>query len=152
MSGRSGPARASEGARSSKASSGPSEAPRTEFAKLIERLREVPGAAEPVREGFGERPLYAGRKMFAHLEDSGALVFRLPADRVESLVAEGVGNRWGVAEGTFLKGYLAVPLRKSAEWFGLAQGGADLHDGQEQARGCPEAVEGLSRAAPVGER
>jgi hypothetical protein len=94
---------------------------RREFQKLIERLRAVPGAPDPVRDGFGDRSLFIGAKMFAHLEDSGALVLRLPPERAAELIAQGVGSGWGVTEGTELKGYLAVGARSSSRWFALAQ-------------------------------
>jgi hypothetical protein len=94
---------------------------KVEFDRLIARLRKVRGLPDPVRKGFGTRALFVETKMFAHLDDDGNLVFRLPADRSDALIVAGTGTGWGVRAGQSLRGYLSVPVSRSDEWFALSR-------------------------------
>ena len=70
------------------------EATRARFAKLATRLAEGDETKLAHREGFGTGSLFVGKKMFAVLDASGALVLKLPPPRVQELIAAGVGAPW----------------------------------------------------------
>jgi hypothetical protein len=59
--------------------------------------------------------------MFARLDGDGSLVLKLPSERVNVLIGQGVGQRWGVAEGQFLKEYVRIDHRQRARWLTLAK-------------------------------
>jgi hypothetical protein len=59
------------------------------FAKLATQLAEKDDSKSPHREGFGTGSLFVGRKMFGVLDESGALVLKLPPARVQALIAWG---------------------------------------------------------------
>jgi hypothetical protein len=92
-----------------------------EFDRLVAKLRKVRGGTDPVRKGFGTRALFVESKMFAHLDDDGNLVFRLPAERSEALILAGTGTAWGLRAGQSLRGYLSVPHSRSEAWFELSR-------------------------------
>jgi hypothetical protein len=97
------------------------EASRKRFAQLADQFAASDGAASPYRRGFGTGSLFVGKKMFAVLDVSGALVLKLPAPRVQELIAAGVGAPWHPGTGKPLKEYVAIPVERHAKWFRLAK-------------------------------
>lgn len=97
------------------------DAARKRFAKLAEELGEFPGKGSPVRDGFGTGSLFVGKKMFAVLDGSGALVVKLPPTRVSELIEEGVGAGWHPGNGAPLKEYLSIPGSRAGRWLPLAR-------------------------------
>jgi len=73
------------------------------------------------RAGFGTGAMFVGQKMFAVLDASGALVVKLPAERVQELIASGVGAPWHPGTGRPLKEYVAVGVAHQGKWLGLAK-------------------------------
>ncbi|MCI4346972.1 MAG: hypothetical protein L3K07_09525 [Thermoplasmata archaeon] len=91
------------------------------FAKLASQLAEGSGQATALRQGFGTGSLFVGRKMFAVLDGSGALVLKLPPTRVLQVIADGTGSGWHPGAGAPLKEYVAIPLAEQKRWLALAK-------------------------------
>jgi hypothetical protein len=91
------------------------------FAKLAKQLAEVTGQSTAHREGFGTGSLFVGRKMFAVLDKSGALILKLPAERVAQLIKEGHGSGWHPGTGKPLKEYISLPAAEQRRWLALAK-------------------------------
>ena len=72
------------------------------------------------KRGFGRDSLTVGGRIFA-LPDGPALVLKLPAARVEALVAEGTGLRWDGHRARALREWVAVPPAAGAHWLPLAE-------------------------------
>jgi hypothetical protein len=99
-------------------------------AKLLAALSDDPKLARVVREfektrstgtgrKFGSNALKANGKLFA-LFTQGTLVVKLPNDRVDALVAEGVGTHFDPGHGRLMKGWLTV-VSPRASWIELAR-------------------------------
>jgi hypothetical protein len=91
------------------------------FASLAKKLAEGSSSKLPHREGFGTGSLFVGKKMFAVLDGSGALVLKLPPERVQDLIADGVGAPWHPGTGKPLKEYVAIGVDHHARWLALAR-------------------------------
>jgi hypothetical protein len=59
--------------------------------------------------------------MFAVLDQSGALVLKLSPDRVQALIASGVGSPWHPGHGKPLKEYVSIGVAEQSEWLKLAK-------------------------------
>jgi hypothetical protein len=77
------------------------------------------GNERGARRGFGSTSLKTGGKMFAMLAKD-RLVVKLPARRVEELVAEGVGEGFDPGHGRIQKEWLSVRGDDPGEWHVLA--------------------------------
>ena len=73
---------------------------------------------------FGATGLHVNTKCFA-MEYKGELVVKLPAARVDALVAEGVAERFDPGHGRRMKEWAAVPAVHSGRWPALS---AEAHD------------------------
>jgi hypothetical protein len=71
------------------------------------------------RRSFGSTSLKAGGRIFAMLVANG-LVVKLPAKRVDELVADGRGRRFDPGHGRIQKGWLAVSAQSPSDWLALA--------------------------------
>jgi hypothetical protein len=91
------------------------------FAKLARQMAGGDGAPLPHREGKGTGSMFVGKKMFAVLDKSGALVLKLPPARVQELIAAAVGAPWHPGTGKPLKEYIAVAADQHAKWLSLAR-------------------------------
>jgi hypothetical protein len=100
-------------------------AARARFAKLAEDLADGDDSKLAFRAGFGTGSLFVGRKMFAVLDETGALVLKLPPARVAALIATGAGAPWHPGTGTPLKEYVSIPFAPQARWLGLAKESRD---------------------------
>lgn len=99
----------------------PAEPARTRFAEIAAQIAAADGSISAHRKGFGTRSMFVGKKMFAVYDTSGELVVKLPPERVQELIAEGVGHGWHPGGGTPLKEYLAVPFAHEKKWTKLAR-------------------------------
>jgi hypothetical protein len=83
------------------------------FAALVDALAGEPGVTPPDTDGprrFGSRALKLGDTAFAMVV-RGALVLKLPEERVTALLADGTGSPFG-----------KQPDRPYREWVALADG------------------------------
>jgi hypothetical protein len=77
------------------------------------------GNADGPKRAFGANSLKTNEKIFAMLV-KGRLVVKLPAKRVEELVAQDVGERFDPGHGRIQKEWLAVRGDEPARWQALA--------------------------------
>ena len=73
------------------------------------------------KKGFGSSALCVGGKIFAMIDSKGEFVVKLPRERVDALVALGVGARFEPARGRVMKEWLAVDPASNEEWLSLAR-------------------------------
>lgn len=97
--------------------------PAERFAALVEELAGSPGVVAPGdsgSRGFGSSALKVGGAIFAMLSHD-RLVVKLPAGRVATLIAEGVGQPFDAGKGTPMKEWLAVAVDDDDTWLALAR-------------------------------
>ena len=96
--------------------------PEARFAKLVTSLKSNPkvslGASN---KGFGSSALCVGEKIFAMISSKGGFVVKLPRNRVDELVASGVGSRFEPARGRVMKEWLVVATASDKDWSSLAR-------------------------------
>lgn len=92
------------------------------FAVVVEALTADPRARLAAKgKGFGTGALQTGKKLFALVSSRGEYVVKLPAQRVEALVAEGVGHRFDPGMGRLMREWLAVDPAWPGDWTALAR-------------------------------
>jgi hypothetical protein len=94
---------------------------RTRFEKLANEMATSGPETPAFREGFGTGSLFVGKKMYAVLDESGALVLKLSPARVQELIARSVGAPWHPGTGKPLKEYVAIGVDQHAQWLPLAK-------------------------------
>lgn len=72
-------------------------------------------------KGFGSSGLRVRGKIFAMLSSGQQLVAKLPADRVDALLASGDGERYDPGHGRLMKEWVALKPSSSMEWLPLAR-------------------------------
>jgi len=75
--------------------------------------------------GFGRSALQFRGKIFA-MHVRGALVLKLPADRVEALVRAGEGGYFDANKGTPMREWLSLDPRSALPWLPLATEALDF--------------------------
>ena len=90
-------------------------------AAMLERTEAThgSGAAAGARRSFGSTSLKANGRIFAMLVKD-RLVVKLPARRVEELVAEGAGERFDPGHGRPQREWLSVASSSWDDWLALA--------------------------------
>ena len=111
-------------AQTSETTAGPTDLPAA-FARLAETLRREggvdPAEPEPARRKFGAGALKVRGKIFA-MPAHGTLVLKLPANRVDALVAAGLGTRFDLGHGRVMKEWVALSASaKEDRWLALAR-------------------------------
>lgn len=95
--------------------------PARRFELLVEDLLETPGV-EPPRpgSGFGSSAVRVHKRIFVMLV-RGALVVKLPKERVDALVADHAGVRFDANKGTPMKEWLSLDPDSTLPWLPLAR-------------------------------
>jgi hypothetical protein len=93
------------------------------FAAVVAALSGEPGVSVGQRgkKGFGSSALQVNGKIFAMVSSEGALVLKLPRQRVEELEARGVGQRFDPGHGRLMKEWLALHHPATGECLSLAR-------------------------------
>jgi hypothetical protein len=101
--------------------------PEQRYAAVVEALREAPGVTQgaPGR-GFGASALKVHGKIFAMLTSRRQFVVKIPRERVDGLIAAGVGERFDPGHGRIMKEWLALEPESSADWLALAREALDF--------------------------
>lgn len=89
------------------------------LATTLEQEGAVDVASRAPRPGFGSEALKVGGKIFA-MPVEGALVVKLPAERVAALVESGVGSRFDPGHGRLMREWVVIRDAK-VDWLGLAR-------------------------------
>jgi hypothetical protein len=95
--------------------------PDDRYADLVDELMGAEGV-EPPRggAGFGRSALKYHNKIFAMFV-RGRLVLKLPAGRVDELIAGGAGVRFDANKGTPMKEWFSLDPDEERDWSALAQ-------------------------------
>lgn len=88
------------------------------FEQIASRLRKHPGVTES--RMFDARVLKVQARVFAMLV-KGALVVKLPPERVSRLLAEGRGQPFDPGHGRIMKGWITIPVERRGTWAALAE-------------------------------
>ena len=89
------------------------------FARLTDRYVSQPGVTTGT--GFGSTAgLRIGGRIFAMFMDE-SLVVKLPADRVQSLIATGQGAPFGTRKGSPMREWVAVAWSEGGDWDRIAE-------------------------------
>jgi hypothetical protein len=88
----------------------------------FERVLARHGAAGPAprSRGFGSAALKIDGKIFASLASGDRLLLKLPAARVDALIAEGIGERFSTGTGRPKREWVTVSLAHAARWVALS--------------------------------
>ena len=101
-------------------------APEERFEDLVGELLGCPGVTPPSGgSGFGRSALRWEKKIFAMLV-RGRLVVKLPAARVDALVADGDGLRFDANKGTPMREWLSLHPESGLPWLPLAREALDF--------------------------
>ena len=112
------------GAVSEQAAGGAS--PEERYEDLIDELVRLDGVTPPARRsGFGRSAVRFHGKIFVMFV-RGSLVLKLPAPRVEALVAGGDGVHFDANKGTPMKEWLSLDPGSGQEWLPLAREALDF--------------------------
>jgi hypothetical protein len=99
------------------------------FAAVVAVLGEEPGVEAPdgsgARKKFGSEALKVGGKIFAMVAQD-RLVVKLPAKRVDALVAAGEGDRFDPGHGRVMKEWLSLGPGSGTDWLALAREALDF--------------------------
>ena len=96
------------------------------FDDLVDELVGIDGVTPPRGgSGFGRSALRFQGKIFA-MHVRGALVLKLPADRVEALVRAGEGVPFDANKGTPMREWLSLDPRSALPWLPLATEALDF--------------------------
>lgn len=89
------------------------------YARIAETLLGLPGVSQSTKKGFASSGLMIGGKLFAVLR-TGELLLKLPARRVETLIASGDGRRFDPGHGRAMKEWVTVKPTAGEDWLALA--------------------------------
>ena len=96
------------------------------FEDLVDELTAEPGVIPPRgSSGFGRSSLRWEGRIFAMLV-RGQLVVKLPAARVDALVADGEGTRFDANKGTPMREWLSLDPDSGLAWPPLARDALDV--------------------------
>jgi hypothetical protein len=96
------------------------------FEDLVDELVGCPGVTPPRGgSGFGRSALRWEKKIFAMLV-RGRLVLKLPASRVDALVAAGDGVRFDANKGTPMREWFSLDPESELAWLPLAREALDF--------------------------
>jgi hypothetical protein len=110
-------------------------APEERFEDLVDDLVGCPGVTPPRGgSGFGRSALRWEKKIFAMLV-RGRLVVKLPAARVDALVAGGDGVRFDANKGTPMKEWFSLDPESELAWVPLAREALDFAQGGRSESG-----------------
>ena len=92
------------------------------YAALEAHLLARPGIGRALKRGFAEGGLMTSGKLFAVQHKGDQLLLKLPAGRVEALIATGHGALFaaGKGGGRVMKEWVLVQPEAADEWLGLA--------------------------------
>jgi hypothetical protein len=96
------------------------------YEDLVDELVGIPGVTPPRGGGgFGRTALRFDNKIFAMLV-RGQLVLKLPAERIDALIATGAGVRFDANKGTAMKEWFSLGPDSRQPWLPLAREALDF--------------------------
>ena len=103
----------------------PPSTPEARYATVEQALLADPEVTRSEKRGFGSSGLWVAGKVFVMLVKDD-LVVKLPRQRVDELVAAGLGARFEPGPGRVMKEWLTVPVTSPADWLLLANEAREL--------------------------
>ena len=106
------------------------------FADLVDEFASNPAVTLPesgpgARRRFGTSALKVRGKVFAMLNSDGKLTLKLPAARVEALLASGEGERFDPRrDGRQMREWITITPSYAGDWLPLAQAALEFVGGQ----------------------
>ena len=94
--------------------------PEDRYQDLVDELAGADGVTPPRGGGFGRSGLRLQNRIFTMFV-RGRLVLKLPAGRVDALVAAGDGVRFDANKGTPMKEWFSLDPESDLEWLPLAR-------------------------------
>jgi hypothetical protein len=94
--------------------------PGQRYAQIVRAFLRRPGITQQGR-GFGSAALKVRGKMFATLSPAGALVVKLPRQRVDALVADGQGKPFEPGPSRVMTEWLELYAASDKDWTSLAE-------------------------------
>lgn len=91
------------------------------FAAIADEFLNNPDVTPPTGTGFGSAGLRVHGRIFAMLSSKREFVVKLPARRVDALIAAGEGARYDPGHGRRMKEWLAVSPASEQDWLSLAK-------------------------------
>lgn len=127
--------------------------PEDRFEDLVDELVGIAGVTPPRGgSGFGRNALRFQNKIFAMLV-RGRLVLKLPADRVDALIAAGQGGRFDANKGTPMKEWFSLDPESQQPWLPLAREALSFaNSGRPGRSGRPGSPGGGRGSARSGRR
>jgi hypothetical protein len=108
--------------------------PEIRYQDLIDDLLGCPGVTPPPGgSGFGRGAVRFGRKIFVMFV-RGRLVLKLPAARVDELVAAGEGVRFDANKGTPMREWFSLDPESELAWLPLARQALDFAQAADAAQ------------------
>jgi hypothetical protein len=74
----------------------------------------------PHGRGFGSDALKVDGKIFASHSSGGRLLLKLPAARVDALIAEGIGERFSTGPGRPKREWVTIAPARAERWVALS--------------------------------
>ena len=103
--------------------------PEQRYEDLVDEFADEDGVLPPQGgSGFGRSAVRFQKKIFVMLV-RGRLVLKLPADRVDALIAAGEGVRFDANKGTPMKEWFSLDPDSEVPWLPLAQEALDFARG-----------------------
>ncbi len=93
------------------------------YAMIVKELLRNPEVSQITgKKGFGSSALWVRGKIFALLSSEGGVVFKLPRQRVDSLLVAGEGERFDPRhDGRAMKEWFVVKSSSKVNWLLLAK-------------------------------
>ncbi len=95
------------------------------FEEVVEALRDYPGVTIPSvtapSRKFGSSGLRINNKIFAMMSSKDQFVVKLPRERVNDLIASGIGEYYDPGHGRLIKEWLVVAPTFDEKWLPLAR-------------------------------
>ena len=108
--------------------------PEERYEDLVDEFTGMDGVTPPAGgSGFGRGALRYRRKIFAMFV-RGQLVVKLPAQRVDELVANGYGQRFDANKGTPMKEWFSLDPEAELPWPPLAREALGFASGTAPSR------------------
>ncbi len=99
------------------------------FGRVVAAFAENPKVTREDRKGFGSGALKVNGKIFATISSRGKFVVKLPRERVDQLVAAGLGERFDPGHGRLMKEWVIVRGDK-ANWVDVAREACNFVQGR----------------------
>ena len=95
------------------------------YAEVAQAFRRRRGVSFGGGKGFGSGALKVNGKIFAMSSSRGEFVVKLPKNRIDELLASGMGKRFEPRPGRRMKEWF-VPADEAVDWIELAKEACDF--------------------------